>query len=44
MAHSQYRHFQYRAEEGVEAVVLLAGDHDLMGCFTDQVKLTSALI
>jgi predicted polyphosphate/ATP-dependent NAD kinase len=25
-------------------VVLPAGDHDLMGCFTDQVKLTHALV
>jgi hypothetical protein len=25
-------------------VVLLAGDHDRMGCFTDQVKLTCALV
>jgi predicted nuclease with TOPRIM domain len=25
-------------------VVLLAGDHDRIGCFTDQVKLTCALV
>jgi hypothetical protein len=25
-------------------VVLPAGDHDRMGCFTDQVKLTHALV
>jgi hypothetical protein len=25
-------------------VILLAGDHDRMGCFTDQVKLTRALV
>jgi hypothetical protein len=25
-------------------VVLPAGDHDRMGCFTDQVKLTRALV
>jgi hypothetical protein len=43
MAHSQYRHFPSRAEEGVEAVILPAGGHDRMGCFTDQVKLTRAL-
>jgi hypothetical protein len=44
MVHSQYRHFPSRAEEGVEAVILHAGDHDRMGCFTDQVKLTRALV
>jgi hypothetical protein len=44
MAHSQYRHFLSRAEEGVEAVILLARGHDHMGCFTDQVKLTRALV
>jgi hypothetical protein len=25
-------------------VILLAGGHDRMGCFTDQVKLTHALV
>jgi hypothetical protein len=44
MAHSQYRHILSRAEEGAEAVILPAGGHDLMGCFTDQVKLTRALV
>jgi hypothetical protein len=44
MAHSQYRHFLSRAEEGAKVVILLAGDHDRMGCFTDQVKLTRALV
>jgi hypothetical protein len=44
MAHLQYRHFQSRAEEGVGAVILPAGGHDHMGCFTDQVKLTHALV
>jgi hypothetical protein len=44
MAHSQYRHFLSRAEEGAEPVILLAGGHDRMGCFTDQVKLTRALV
>jgi hypothetical protein len=43
MAHSQYRHFPSRAEEGAEVVILLAGGHDHMGCFTNQVKLTRAL-
>jgi hypothetical protein len=43
MAHSQYRLFPSRAEEGVEAMILPARGHDCMGCFTDQVKLTHAL-
>jgi hypothetical protein len=43
MAHSQYRHFPSRAE-GVEAMILPAGGHDRMGCFTDQVKLTHSLV
>jgi hypothetical protein len=44
MAHSQYRHFPSRVEEGVGAVILPARGHDHMGCFTDQVKLTRALV
>jgi hypothetical protein len=44
MAHSQYHHFPSRAEEGAGAVILPAGGHDHMGCFTDQVKLTRALV
>jgi hypothetical protein len=44
MAHSQYHHFLSRAEEGAKAVILPAGGHDHMGCFTDQVKLTHALV
>jgi hypothetical protein len=44
MAHSQSCHFPGRAEERVEAVILLVGGHDRMGCFTDQVKLTHALV
>jgi hypothetical protein len=44
MAHSQYRYFPSRAEEGAEAVILPVGGHDHMGCFTDQVKLTRALV
>jgi hypothetical protein len=44
MAHSQYRHFPSRAEEGVEAIILPAGGHDHVRCFTDQVKLTRALV
>jgi hypothetical protein len=43
MAHSQYHHFPSRAE-GAEAIILPAGGHDHMGCFTDQVKLTRALV
>jgi hypothetical protein len=44
ISHSQYRHFPSRAEEGAEAVILAAGGHDHMRCFTDQVKLTRALV
>jgi hypothetical protein len=44
MVHLQYRHFSSQAEEGAEAVILNAGGHDHMGCFTDQVKLTRALV
>jgi hypothetical protein len=44
MAHSQYHHFLSRAEEGAEVVILPAVGHDRMGCFTDQVKLSRALI
>jgi hypothetical protein len=42
--HSQYHHFPSRAREGAEAVVLPAEDRDRIGCFTDQVKLTCALV
>jgi hypothetical protein len=44
MAQSQYHHFPSRAEEGAEAVILPAGGHYHIGCFTDQVKLTPALV
>jgi hypothetical protein len=44
MAHLQCRHFPSRAEEGAGAVILPAGGRDHMGCFTDQVKLTRALV
>jgi hypothetical protein len=44
MAHSQYRHFPSRAEEVAGAVILPARRHDHMGCFTDKVKLTHALV
>jgi hypothetical protein len=40
MEQSQYRHFPGCAREGAEAIVMTAGDHDHIGCFTDQVKLT----
>jgi hypothetical protein len=44
MEHSQYCHFPSRAREGAKAVVKPAGDCDHIGCFTDQVKLTRALV
>jgi hypothetical protein len=39
MEQSQYCHFPSRAR-GAEAVVMLVGDRDHIGCFADQVKLT----
>jgi hypothetical protein len=44
MEQLQYRHFLSHAREGAEAVVMPAGDRDHIGCFTDQVKLTRALV
>jgi hypothetical protein len=44
MEHSQYRHFSSHVRDGAEVVVMPAGDHDHIGCFTDQVKLTRALV
>jgi hypothetical protein len=44
MVHSQCCHFLSRAEEGAEVVILRAGGYDRLGCFTDQVKLTRALV
>jgi hypothetical protein len=44
MEQLQYRHFPSHAREGAEAVVMLVGDRDHIGCFTDQVKLTRALV
>jgi hypothetical protein len=44
MEHSQCCHFLSRVEEGAEAEILPAGGHDRKGCFTDQVKLTRALV
>jgi hypothetical protein len=42
--HSQYIHLLSQAQEGAEAMVMPAGDHYRIGCFTDQVKLTRALV
>jgi hypothetical protein len=36
----QYRHFPSRARDGAEAAMMPVGDHDHIGCFTDQAKLT----
>jgi hypothetical protein len=44
MEQSQYHHFPSHAREGAEAVVIFVGDHDHIGCFTDEVKLTRALV
>jgi hypothetical protein len=41
---SHYRHFLSHAREGAEAVVMPAGDRDHIRWFTDQVKLTRALV
>jgi hypothetical protein len=44
MEQSQYCHFSSCAREGANVVVMPAGDHDHIRCFTDQVKLTHALV
>jgi hypothetical protein len=44
MEQSQYYHFSSRTREGAKAVVMPAGDRDHIRCFTDQVKLTPALV
>jgi predicted nuclease with TOPRIM domain len=44
MEQSQYRHFPSHAREGAAVVVMPTGDRDLIGCFTDQVKLTHSLV
>jgi hypothetical protein len=44
MAHLQYRPFPSRAGEGAEAMISPARGHSHMGCFTDQVMLTLALV
>jgi hypothetical protein len=44
MEQSQYRDFPSCALEGAEVVVTPVGDRDHIRCFTDQVKLTRALV
>jgi hypothetical protein len=44
MEQSQYHHLPSHTQEGAEAVVMPVGDRDHTGCFTDQVKLTQALV
>jgi hypothetical protein len=44
MEQSQYRHFPSCAREEAEAIMMPIGDHDHIRCFTDQVKLTRALV
>jgi hypothetical protein len=44
MEQLQYCHFPSRTQEGAEAVVMPAGDRAHIRCFTNQVKLTRALV
>jgi hypothetical protein len=44
MEQSQYHHFPIHAREGAKVVVMPTRDRDHIGCFTDQVKLTRALV
>jgi hypothetical protein len=44
MRQSQYHHFPSHAQEGAEVTVMPAGDHDHIGCFADQEKLTRSLV
>jgi hypothetical protein len=44
MEQSQYCYFPSHAREGVEAVVMPAGDRDHIRCFANQVKLARALV
>jgi hypothetical protein len=44
MGQSQYHHFPSRARQRAKAVVMPAGDRNHIGCFTDQVKPTHALV
>jgi hypothetical protein len=44
MEQLEYRHFPSHAREGAEAVVIPVRDRAHIGCFTNQVKLTHALV
>jgi hypothetical protein len=44
MEQSQYHHFPSCAQEGANAVIMPTEDHGHIGWFTDQVKLTRALV
>jgi hypothetical protein len=44
MEQSQYCHFPSSSREGAEAMMMPTGDRDHIGCFTDKVKLTRALV
>jgi hypothetical protein len=44
MEQLQFRHFLSHTREGAEAMVMPTREHDHIGCFTDQVKLTCALV
>jgi hypothetical protein len=44
MEQLQFHHFLSHAREGAEAMVMPTREHDHIGCFTDQVKLTCALV
>jgi predicted nuclease with TOPRIM domain len=44
MEHLQYHHFPSQVRAGAEAMVMPTKDRDHIGCFTDQVKLTHALV
>jgi predicted nuclease with TOPRIM domain len=44
MEQSQYHHFSSHAREGAEVMVMPVRDHDHIGCFTNQVKQTRALV
>jgi hypothetical protein len=44
MEQSQYRQFPSYTREGAKVVVMPVGDRDHIGCFTNQVKLTHALV
>jgi hypothetical protein len=44
MVQLQFHHFLSHAREGAKAMVMPTREHDHIGCFTDQVKLTCALV